>query len=323
MTTTVAVPRPSTEVRRFLRNSALFLLVGLVLYAGVYAAVEHLIDRDGRRNRFHMVKSAPRASYDYVILGASHAAVFDFEDMNARLETMTGATILNLSVVGGGVSVNRLLLDYFLANHHAKAVVYVLDSFVFHSPEWNERRLADARLFQRAPFDPVLARLLLENPSTRWQGVDYVLGFSKINSAARVDPDTRQEETTRFGRTYRPVTQIDQQRINYLFPVQADQARAYRARYLGEFADLLRQARARNLRVVVIKPPIPERVYRMLPNEQEFDVELRAVLDRHGAEFHDFSLVDNAEPFFYDSDHLNRAGVLQFFERRLAPTLGI
>ncbi len=164
-----------------------------------------------------MVRTATPTEYDVLILGASHAAVFDFDDMNRRLEEMTRSRILNLSVVGGGVVVNRLLLDYFSVRHRTAAIVYVVDSFAFYSREWNGRRLEDARLFQRAPFDPALARLLLRSGAPLMVAFDYVSGFSKINNPDRFGLD-RPAEAARFDRRYRPVDQIDRQRIAYLYP---------------------------------------------------------------------------------------------------------
>ena len=134
-----------------------FILIGSVLYAAVYAFSERLVYRHAQTNRFFVVKTAPKQHYDYVILGASHAAALGYQDMTARLEEMTGASIINLSVVGGGVRVSRLVFDYFLTSHEAAALVYVVDSFAFYSKQWNEDRLQDTRLFLRAPFDAQLA----------------------------------------------------------------------------------------------------------------------------------------------------------------------
>ena len=312
----------SEEVRQFVRRAVPFALIGLVLYVALYAASEHLIARYAQRNRFYMVKAAPRAEYDAVILGASHAAVFDYQDMNARLEEMTGARIINLSIVGGGPVVNRLLLEYFLARHHTRTVVYVVDSFAFYSREWNEDRLGDVRLFHRAPFDPTLARLLLQSPASRSVAFDYIAGFSKINNPDRFTSDVRAEEGTRFSRTYRPVRQIDQQRLEYLYPREIDdEAISVRGRYLGELEDLIRSVKSRSVRFVAIKPPIPAPVHRVIPGEAQFDAALKAVLNRHDVELYDFSLVDNDEKFFFDTDHLNRTGVLNFFEHHLKGAL--
>ena len=305
------------ETRAFLRSAAAFVAIGTLLYGVLYAAAEWLVYQRADRNRFFMIRTAPLAEYDYVILGASHAAVFDFDDMNRRLEQMTGARILNLSVVGAGVVVNRLLLDYFLERHRTTAVVYVVDSFAFYSSEWNEGRLEDARLFQRAPFDPALARLLLRGAGAPAVAVDYVTGFSKINNPDRFGPD-RPTEAARFDRRYRPVDQIDRQRIAYLYPsIGDDTVRGNLERYLAEFEALVSSARARGIRVILLRPPLPPRTRALIPGEADFDAALRALAARTDAELHDFSEAIDDTAMYFDSDHLNRTGVTHFFEHHL------
>ena len=319
-----AAAKPSpvrAEVRRFLRSAVPFLLVGAAIYGALYAASERLIGRYALRNRFHMVKTAPRTGYDCVILGASHAVVLDNRDMNARLEEMTGQTILNLATVGGGITVNRLLLEYFLDEHRTGSVVYVLDSFPFYSREWNEERLLDRKLFLRAPWDPTLAARLLRNQAAWPVAADYITGFSKINNPDRFEPDTHVQEGPRFERVYRPVEQIDRQRIAYLYPEGTSEASGADSAYFAEFEKLIRDVLSRGIQFIVVRPPIPERVYRMIPNERQFDVTIKRMLERVGVELHDFSSADNEEQFFFDSDHLNRDGVLNFFEHHLRAVL--
>lgn len=305
--------------KTFLMRGLLFVVIGLVLYAGVYLAAEQLAHHYAKRNRFHAVKTAPHAVYEHVILGASRTAVFDYEDMNARLERMTGKKILNLSVVGGGITVNRVLLDYFLTAHRTASVVYVMDSFAFYARDWNEDRLHDTRLFVRAPLDPALAPILRRNGASLAVVLDYLSGFSKINNPERFKPDVSDDEVVKFGKTYRPVKQIDSQRMEYLYPRQTDPV-AF-ARYLAQFDAWLRELQARNIRIIVIKPPLPARVYAMLPHEAQFDRALKPVLAQHGVEYHDFSLAGNDDQYFFNTDHLNRAGVLNFFEHHLQPLL--
>lgn len=317
----VTAPGAVSETRRFLRNGLLFILIGLVVYAGLYIISEQLIYKHTVRNRFYAVKTAPFSEYDYLILGASHAAVFDYDDMNARLEEMTGAHTLNLSTLGGGITVNRLLLDYFLARHRTQSVVYFLDSFAFYSREWNEERVQDVQLLQRAPFDPALARLLIQTPATRPVALGYLLGFHKINNPDRFKSDISEEEANRFDRTYRPVKQIDQQRMDYLYPDQIDPE--IFQHYLAEFEAMMRYLREQNIHVIVIKPPIPERVYQMLPQEEQFDEAVRSVLQQYDASFYDFASVSNDEELFFNTDHLNRTGVLQFYESCLKDALTV
>jgi hypothetical protein len=319
VTAAPAGPAPASDVRAFLRRAAAFALVGAGLYAGLYVWAERLVFRHAERNRFFMVRSAPPGRYDYLLLGASHAAVFGYRDLNARLGRMAGARIMNLSVVGGGIAVNRLLLDYFLTRHQTRAVVYVVDSFAFYSPQWNEDRLADARLFVRAPFDPALAARLWRSPAPWTVALDYVTGFSKINNASRYAPDVPAEEGARFERAYRPVRQVDRQRLEYLYPDAIDET--VFARYLAEFDRFVGDVKRRGIELIVLKPPLPSRVLDALPGEDRFDERLVAVLDRHGVPLYDFSRQGNDDPFFYDTDHLNLTGVLNFYEHYLGPLL--
>lgn len=315
----LAPPRPAPDVRYFLKRAAVFAAIGILLYGAVYANAERLVYRYAQRNRFFQVRTTPDPRVDFVILGASHAAALDYQDMTARLEEMSGARVMNLAVVGGGVTVNRLVFDYFLERHQAGGLVYVLDSFAFYSRQWNEDRLTDTRLFVRAPFDSRLARVLLRDGAPPAVTLDYLSGFSKINNPDRFAPDTHADEGSRFTRTYRAIPQIDQQRLEYLYPrtISPDVTR----RYLDQFEALIRDAAARGMTVLVVKPPIPARVYQQLPDEASFDARIQEILKRHRAAFHDFSRIGNDDARFYDTDHLNRDGVLNFFEQSLVPLL--
>jgi hypothetical protein len=176
--TTVAALRTIEPpiAREFSRRAILFILIGLAIYIAIYTLADQLLHQTTKRNRFYIVKTAPITDYDVAILGASHAAVFDYEDMNARLEQMTGRKIINLSIVGGGVTVNRLLLDYFLVQHRANTAVYFADSFAFYSQAWNEERMQDVRLLDRAPFDPACSGLD-PKPVNRSVALDYFVVF--------------------------------------------------------------------------------------------------------------------------------------------------
>jgi hypothetical protein len=308
------------EARSFLRRALIFIAIGIGLYVLIYAAAERLVHEYAHRNRFFVVRSAPPGHFDGVILGASHAAALDYQDMTSRLEQLTGARIMNLAVVGGGITVNRILVEYFLSRHTTSAVVYVVDSFAFYSREWNEDRVRDSRLFERAPLDPALARILARHPPTRGVALDYLSGFSKINNPNRFAPDVFADEAGRFERVYRPVGQIDRQRIAYLYPESIDPD--IFSRYLVEFEELVAFVTGRGIRFVAVRPPIPERIRKMLPGEAEFDARFKQAMDSRQVEYHDFSMVNNDERLFYDSDHLNKAGVMSFFERHFAGLFG-
>jgi hypothetical protein len=308
----------SASTRSFLRRSLVFCAIGLLLYLAAYGTAGRVAAAHAGRNRFHAVAAHPPTTFDHVILGASHAAVLDYRDLTPRLEALTGSRIINLSIVGGGVVPNRLLFDYLRTRHRVRSMVYVADSFAFASRQWNEDRLSDTRLFRVAPFDPALARLLLRRPSTWLTAIDYISGFSKINNPDRFVPDVPADEGSRFDRVYRPVPQLDEQRVAYLHPSPVDAA--VMERYLADLDALVAAATQGGIAVGVIKPPLPERVRRALPDEPTFDRRLSELVSRHGGRFTDFSQVADDARHFADTDHLNYSGVRAFHEH-LAPWL--
>ena len=305
-------------INKYLKQIALFLVIGLLIYSVLYWAAEILISQHAQRNRFFTVKTASAPAYDYVILGASHALPLGFEGMTEQLERFTGSKIINLSTPGGGIVPNQLLLEYFLTGHTTKNVLYVLDSFAFYSSEWNEDRISDVRLFHRAPADPALANLLLSYGFNRGVSlsvaVDYILGFSKINNSNRFETDISNDELKKFDKVHRPSSR-DKRRIDYLYPARIDNL--VFEKYLTMFSELVDFLDSQGIALTVIKPPIPDHFYQLIPNESEFDALITDLLARKQVSFHDFSQVNNDPNLFFDSDHLNRKGVLSLFQNYL------
>lgn len=309
---------------RDLGKSALqFVAIGLLLYAGTYYAAERLMYRTGDSNPFFKIATAEDHPHDWVILGASHAMPLDFEDFNATMEGETGLRILNLASPGTGPLYNRFVLEHFLQRHRTASLLYVLDSFAFYSPTWNEDRFADAKMLRRTPFEPAIAGALLDYSSH--EGVDalavldYVSGFSKINNRQRFRRDIWEGEA-RFDRVHRPSAAADRKRIAYLYPKPAPDPAVF-SRYLQTFATLTDLARREGVRVVVIKLPVPARFHRQLPSEAAFDGAVSDLLAARQVSFHDFSLAMDEPRFYFDTDHLNRAGLTAFFARDLKAIL--
>lgn len=299
------------------------MAIGLALYAGVYYAAEQLMVQTGRSNPFFKIAQAQDSTVDWVILGASHAMPLDFADFNAQMERETQLKILNLAAPGAGPLYNRFVLEHFLSEHRARKLLYVVDSFAFYSRSWNEERFTDAKLLRRTPFDPAIARRLCDYA---WhEGVDaravldYVSGFSKINNRERLQRDVWEGEA-QFERAYRPASNAVKKRMTYLYPDQTSPAAL--ARYLDQFSVTIALARKVGVEVVVIKMPVPPRFYMQIPEEARFDAALSRFLAERGVPFHDFSETTNDQSLYFDTDHLNRAGLTAFFRRDLKPVLG-
>jgi hypothetical protein len=309
-------------MQRLRRSAAAFVAIGLVLYAVLFWVAEGLVLRTGHANPFFKIAHAPETSVDWVVLGASHAMPLDFDEVNLALQRDTGLKILNLAATGAGPLYNRFVLEQFLADRRARNILYVVDSFAFHSPTWNEERFADAKLLARTPLQRALTARFVDYalhegvPATAL--LDYASGFSKINNRDRFKPD-RWEGETQFDRNWRPSASAVKKRIEYLYPHHTEAAA--RDRYLAELPRLAAAARLAGARMVVVKLPTPAPYRSQLPQEAAFDAALARVLAQAGVEFRDWSAALPEPRFYFDSDHLNRAGVNQLSARWLKPLL--
>lgn len=312
------VEAPARSMPAALRRWPLFIAIGLVLYLGLYFWSEAVLRDHAERNRFYKVATAPLAQYDHVILGASHALPFDYADFNDRLEQASGTTVMNLANEGAGILPNQLILDYFLAGHEAGNVVFFLDSFAFYSPDWNENRL-DSALLLRAPFDPTLVGLLWKYPWARDEILPYASGFAKINNKDRFAPDRTEAELIKFEKTYRPIAQIDNQRITYLYPETVPPETF--EHYLAAFETLIETTQAHGAEFIAIKPPTPPRYRDNLPNEAAFDAAIAEIVASRGITYYDFSATLPDDANYYDTDHLNSTGVAAFIDADFANLL--
>ena len=309
-------------MKRLGKSALLFIAIGLAIYAGVYYAAERLMVHTGRSNPFFKIATAQDSRVDWVILGASHAMPLDFADFNAHMQRETGLRILNLAAPGTGPLYNRFVLEHFLRTHRTRNVLYVVDAFAFYSRTWNEERFADAKLLRRTPFEMAIARRLWDYA---WdEGVDpravldYVTGFSKINNRERFERDLWEGES-QFDRVYRPSASAVKKRIDYLYPDKTPPAAL--GRYLEEFSALIALARREGAGVVVVKMPLPPQYRSRLPDEAAFDDAISRLLAARGVSFHDLSQRLGEPRFYFDTDHLNGAGLTEFFARDLKPIL--
>lgn len=305
------------------RTALIFVGIGLLVYAGLFALAEALVYRNGYANPFFKIATAEEASHDWIILGASHAMPLAFDDVEQEIEAATGLSLLNLAVQGAGPLYNRFVLEQYFVRHTARSILYVVDSFGFRSRNWNEDRLADPKLLRRTPLDLSTSSRLaayVAGEGVDWRALlDYLTGFSKINDRERFAID-KWEAEAQFGRRYRPSAQAEDDRIAYLYPAGSDDP-ALLQRYLDEIDALLALAEARGAKVTVMKMPVPPRFYRKLPGEAGFDAALKARLDARGLQLHDYSLLLEESRFYFDSDHLGEAGVAAFVDAALLPLL--
>ena len=275
----------------------------------------------GRSNPFFKIATVQDRSVDWVILGASHAMPLDFDDFNAYMQRETGLRILNLASPGTGPLYNRFVLEHFLRARRAKNILYVVDSFAFYSRSWNEERFADAKLLGRTPFEPATAAQLWDYARHRRRGSacgcsTMSPAFPKSTTGIASRRDVWEGEA-QFERVYRPSVSAVKKRIAYLYPDKT--AATSLSRYLEAFSTLIATAHQAGANVVVIKMPTPSQYRGQLPDEAGFDQALSRLLATAGVRFLDFSEAMDEPRFYFDTDHLNRVGLTEFFARHLKP----
>lgn len=303
-------------------RSAVFVVVGLAIYAALAVASEVLARRTGHANAFYKIEAAGSVEFDWVIVGASHAMPLDFDGVNSEMEKDTGLRILNLAAQGAGPLYNRLALDHFFRSHRTRNVMYALDEFALYSRVWNEDRVADGKLLARTPFRLAIARDL---GGMAWtHGVDpravlsYATGFAKVNNRERFSIDLWEGEN-QFDRVARPSEAAVTKRISYLYPESTGTSAL--KRYATELDRLVVTAQAQDARVTVVRMPLPQSFRDRLPEAEEAKAILQALSSRRQVKILDFSTALPELKFYFDTDHLNRAGVTEFFDKQFRSVL--
>lgn len=317
--------RQETENRsgKYKARLAGFVVIFALLYAGAAIRAEMTVGRAGQDTAFQRLLQARGETFDWVILGASHALPLDYGNVPDRLEADTSQSAIVLADTGAGPVFNRFVFDQARQDIKFKNLLYIVDSFAFLSPDWNEDRIADRKLLRKTPLRASTASLMIDYVVQ--EGVDprglldYVTCFSKLNDAARfTSPDWRGAEN--FDRKARPSRYAVQQRIDYLYP-QDGSGRETANRYLDALEGMFRSAQAEGIRILVIKMPLTDAFRKALPDESAFDEALKQRIAPLGIDYLDFSGALPEPSLYFDTDHLNRQGVERFYDGFLRDAL--
>ncbi|MRU14761.1 hypothetical protein FDP25_04870 [Roseovarius sp. A21] len=309
------LPFPRRAIARFL---ALFL----VLYGAAAWVAEATVARTGQDTPFQRLLALKGQQVDWAVLGASHALPLRFGDIPARLQAETGQTMAVLAEVGAGPLYNHLVFKQAMQDIAPRRLLYVVDAFAFAAPDWNEARISDRTLLRKTPLRLSTARhmaaMVLHHGTDPAGLADYLTGFSKLNPPDRF-PQEGWTGAAGFDRKVRLSRHAVEARADYLYPdpPQADTM----ARYLGVLASMFDAAQAQGIRVTVIKLPVPEAFRDALPDEAAFDRRLRAELAPRGIPYHDLGGALPDPRYFFDTDHLNRAGVTALYDQYLMSIL--
>lgn len=299
---------------------ALFLLLGAVIYAGLFLWSDRELRRGVPESPFLRLTTAP-AEVDWLILGASHAIPLDVADIPQVIADRTGQRIEVLGAPGMGPFVLRLLAERWFVDHRSRGVVIVLDDFAFGDRRWNEDRLSDIDFLPKMPADLGTARILgrAVPRGLPWQTwVAQVTGFARINDPNRHAPP-RWTVGARFDSAPRPSAAAIRSRVAFLYPPGAD-AGAVPDR-IADLEAMIRLARGQGARVVLLRPPLPDAFRAALPEMPGLAPALDALSRRFGVPIVDHGAAIPDPRHYFDTDHLDRRGVLLWLDLGLARVL--
>lgn len=303
------------------RGPVLFVVLFLALYAALAAVAEHRVGRGGD-GAFQKLLAARGAEADWIVLGASHALPLAYGEVPARHQAATGGRMLVLAEPGAGPLYARFVARQALADLRPRQVLYILDPFAFHSRTWNAGRVEDRDLLRRTPLRAGTARLMtglvLRDGVNPRALADYLTAFSKLNPPQRFAP-AGWEGAAGFDRVARPSRHAVDSRVAYLYPEGSGIEQSRPA--LDAFAGLLDDLRAAEVEVVALRLPLPAHFRQALPPSTDLMSTLHGIMSARGVRFVDLSTALDDPTLYFDTDHLNRAGVDRLYEEHLAAIL--
>jgi len=176
--------RPVVPLPR--RRIAAFVALFALLYAGAAGIAEVTIGRSGQETAFQKLLAMRGTQVDWLVLGASHALPLAFGDIPKRLEADTGQSMAVLAEVGAGPLYNGFVFRQAKRDIAPRHLLYVVDSFAFTSPRWNEERITDRKLLRKTPLRPstaaIMADLTIRRGIKPTALADYLTAFSKLNT---------------------------------------------------------------------------------------------------------------------------------------------
>lgn len=302
--TTVRTDRPGWA------RAAGFVGLFLVLYLVCAAVTEVRVGRGAQQSAFQTLLAARGEQADWIVLGASHALPLAYGDVPQRVEAATGETMLVLAELGAGPVYARFVARQALLDVAPRRVLYVLDLFAFQARDWNQGRVEDRSLLRTTPLRgstaAFMAGMVVEQGVDPRAMADYLTAFSKLNPPRRFETDGWQGAAT-FDRAARPSRHAVTSRIDYLYPEGAGMHAAGPA--LDAFGQLIDEMQAGGAEFVALRLPLPEHFRAALPDDTALLAEIEGIMAARGVRFHDLSEALGDPALYFDTDHLNRAGV--------------
>jgi hypothetical protein len=290
-----------------------FILISFFVLIGIYFMFKRQQNIDVPQLNWKTENNLPliqRAkSYQLLFLGSSHARTFSRFENHKRVEQILKKSIINLAQGGdrAGLVDQKTYLDYFYSRkNNASVVVYFIDPYIFY----NDNLDNNISLYNNEPFrvDFFIHLFKIEqvNPVIKEAYITKLISPEKINSYLEFQQKSQDSQTSTISAT------MIKNRINTLYKKTFNREDVNDR--LAVLMDTITLAHQHNSKTILIVPPTL--LGQSSQDKYIFD-KLEDLSNDYSFKFYNFGDKILSKKYYYDTDHLNTAGVTYFTDTYL------
>ncbi|TSC82303.1 MAG: hypothetical protein G01um101420_467 [Parcubacteria group bacterium Gr01-1014_20] len=292
-------------MKRFVLKCIVFFVINLAFVLLLYITNNNFNIYNHAITESNFLTIPQNANYDFIILGTSHARQLSVGERQRLIEEGVGMNFMNIAGSGLGILPEKIYLSYFFQRQNSvKDVVYVIDPFVFYSPQWNEEIT-----FDNEPFRITLLSALVENRFSTNTIMGYVGNFLRWPPFAGFDPiwDNTSTSTLEKEVGLSNLKEAIDREHSALYPDGFETSNFNK--YTAHLKSIIDMSKSHGARVIFIIPPT---LWDFDPGKQTTKNLLINYQKSDGVGFYDLSGSLKNPKFYSDSSHFNTKGAVYF-----------
>lgn len=248
-----------------------------------------------------------RENVDILFIGSSHA----YRGFDTRIFEAAGYSAFNLGSSGQTPINGQVLLKRYLDQLNPKLVIYEVFPGSFNSD--GVESALDIIANDRNDINSLRMAIIINHLK-----VYNTLVFGLYNDLLGVNRNFK-EATSKESGTYILGGYVQNSERSFMKPVKDSSRWNWNAKQFEAFEENIDMIRLSGSQVILVKAPVTKMLYKAFVDNEEYDRRMQA----YGPYFNFNKIVDLADSLhFYDTHHLNHAGV-QVFNQKLLDVISL
>lgn len=303
-------------MKRYLINTTVFILAFILLVFALALLSSQMVYDRGFENweaESNLLMMKSDHDYDLLIMGISHARNFSRHKNHLRLEKKLDRDIINIGIGGGQCGANDQLffLKYFYnRDNTARQVLYVFSPTLMTKGFSN--RASNTFALEPFRFD-FFYQYLNFKADNKYERLFYYVKSKFSRKWMRLKPKSLESKKT-------ALKELDSAKIKEglkLLLVDGERLDEFQ-RNSVTVEETIKLAKARNSEIIFIIPPA---LFGKWHGHYEVMDFLKAMHEKYGTAYYDYSESVLIPEYYYDHHHLNSAGIDYFTENFLEKIL--